>query len=140
MSNQAALQQAATFDMNEARARLAEFDRELASAAHLLQELERENPSGFNRFLQFTALVFLAALFLWLLAYKLVESNGGTDKFILAAGVAVGVAAMSLTLASARNLFVTLRGWRMMKTLQGTARRVEHLQTQMQAKVDATNQ
>lgn len=140
MTNKTALQQADTFEMNEAKARLAEFDRELVSAAHLLQQFERENPLGFNRFLQFTALVFLVALFCWLLVYKLVESSNRTDKFMLWAAGAVAVVAVSLTLASARNLFVTLRGWRLVKTLQGTTRRVEHLRTQMQAKLDGARQ
>lgn len=138
MSNKTVIQQASTFEMNEAKARLHEFDRELESAAHLLQEFRRENPLGFNHFLQFTSFVFLAALFFWLLVYKLVESSNRTDKLMLWAAVAV--VAVSLTLASARNLFVTLRGWRLVKTLQGTTRRVEHLRTQMQAKLDDTRQ
>lgn len=136
MSKQTALLKTNSSDINGAKIRLAAFDRELESAAHLLQEFERENPFGFNRFLQLRAFIFLTALLCWLLAYKLIESGGGgTGKFMLAAAVGVGVIAAGLTLTSARNLFVTVRGWQTMKTLQKTAWRIEILQAEAQAAI-----
>lgn len=127
-----------SIEFYEAKERMREIERELASAIDLLNEFENTIPTGYNRFLQVTTFGFIIGLFFALAAVLIIHFNeepASVLRIIIAAVFAVP--AVYFIFNSGLNVFTTLQSWRAMSRQREHIRKLRQMRREAEEKIKA---